>query len=469
MSNDRPNVLFFFTDDQRFNTIRSLGNPEIQTPNIDALVESGTTYTRTHIPGGTSPAVCMPSRAMLATGRTLFHIDHEGQSIPENHTTMGECFRQAGYATFGTGKWHNGGLSFGRSFTWGDEIFFSGMWDHWNVPTYHFDPSGQYQAKSPYIRNYMLSNQVNTIACDHLHPGKHSTELFTDTAIDYITKYDQKKPFLAYVSLMAPHDPRSMPKRFQEMYDPSDIAIPANFQPQHQIDTGDLQVRDELLAAFPRQPLEIQKHIAEYYAMISHLDDALGRLLNTMADRRLLDNTILVFAADNGLAIGQHGLMGKQNLYDHSVRVPLILSGPGIPKGQKRDALTYLLDIFPTLCDLTGIDIPESVEGISFARNLQNPINPTREWLYLAYGSSIRGVTNGEYKCIEYFAPGNPADGRATQLFDLRSDPLETHNLAADPTQRDRLNLLRGQMEKFRDEWDDCKHPLGEAFWRGMA
>ena len=102
----RPNVLFFFTDDQRFDTIAALGNPAIQTPNIDRLVARGTTFTHGHIPSGTSGAVCMPSRAMLHTGRTLYHLAGAGQSIPENHILLGEMFRQHGYRTFGTGKWH---------------------------------------------------------------------------------------------------------------------------------------------------------------------------------------------------------------------------------------------------------------------------------------------------------------------------------------------------------------------------
>jgi arylsulfatase A-like enzyme len=465
MAKDRPNILFFFTDDQRFDTIRALGNHEILTPNLDALVQMGTTFTHAHIPGGTSPAVCMPSRAMLATGRTLFHLQGEGQAIPNDHTTLGECLRGGGYETFGTGKWHNGCASFARSFSSGDEIFFNGMWDHWNVPTYHFDPGGEYAARTPYTTDFFHSNQVLYQACDHIQPGRHSTDLFSETAMNFIQKYDRRSPFFAYVSLMAPHDPRTMPRRYREMYAAEDISLPANFQPEHHIDTGDLRVRDELLAAFPRQPHEIQRHIAEYYAMITHLDDTLGRLLNRMADQRLLDDTIIVFAADNGLAVGQHGLMGKQSLYDHSVRVPLIFSGPGIPKGQKSDALVYLLDIFPTLCDLSGVEIPESVEGQSLAGCIEDPAAAGREWLYLAYGQSIRGVTNGVHKLIEYSAGGE----RATQLFNLQADPAETHNLTDDAGQGERIGQMRAKMAQLRDEWDDCSHPLGEAYWQSVG
>ena len=141
----KPNIVFFFTDDQRFNTIHALGNDEIITPNIDRLVANGVAFTHAHIPCGTSGAVCMPSRAMLNTGRSLFHIEGAGQSIPDDHTTIGEALQGAGYRTFGTGKWHNGARAYARSFTDGDEIFFGGMADHWNVPAFHYDPTGQYK------------------------------------------------------------------------------------------------------------------------------------------------------------------------------------------------------------------------------------------------------------------------------------------------------------------------------------
>ena len=164
--NDKPNILLFFTDDQRFDTIRALGNDQIQTPNLDALVARGTTFTHAHIPGGTCGAVCMPSRAMLHTGRRLFHIDGEGQQIPQGHITLGEYLQSAGYTTFGTGKWHNGRGAYARSFSEGDEIFFGGMGDHWNVPAYHFDPTGQYHSKRPYVADPFYSNTTEYRDCD---------------------------------------------------------------------------------------------------------------------------------------------------------------------------------------------------------------------------------------------------------------------------------------------------------------
>ncbi len=454
------NILFFFTDDQRFDTIRALGNDEIYTPNLDKLVASGVVFTHAHIAGGTCGAVCMPSRAMLHTGRSLFHIEKDGEFIPDEHITMGEHFRKADYECYGIGKWHNGRESFARSFNGGDEIFFGGMDDHWNVPVYHYDPTGRYDAKHPYIRDPFYSNEVWFRYCDHIHHGKHSSELFADSAIEFLDKYDGEEPFFLYVSLMAPHDPRTMPERFLKMYDPAKIKLPPNFLPEHPIDTGALRIRDEMLAKFPRDPEEIKRHIAEYYAMISHLDYEFGRVIDALKRNNLHENTIIVFSGDNGLAVGQHGLMGKQNLYDHSVRVPLMFAGPKVPSGRKTDALVYLFDIFPTLCELTGTSVPPSVEGKSLIPCFSDPNFNVRDALYLAYGDTIRGVRTDRYKLIEY------ACGES-QLFDLANDPHETNNLIDIPTYTSVVEKMRKRLKMLRDEWDDIKHHTGQKFWQG--
>jgi arylsulfatase A-like enzyme len=335
---ERPNILFFFTDDQRFDTICALGNDEIHTPNMDALVERGTTYTDAYIMGGSSGAVCMPSRAMLMTGRTVYHLEGQGQSIPDEHVMLGEVLRDAGYTTWGTGKWHNGPRSYARSFSAGAEIFFGGMDDHWNVPACDFDPAGRYDAVYPVCRNPFHSNEVHRRHCDHISFGKHSSELFSDAAIGFLESYDSSAPFFMYISYMAPHDPRTMPREYLEMYDPAQIALPPNYMPEHPFDNGDLETRDEKLAPWPRTSEEIRRHIAEYYAMITHLDAQIGRVLKALQETGYAEDTIIVLAGDNGLAIGRHGLMGKQNLYDHSIHVPLIMAGPGVPKGLKSDA-----------------------------------------------------------------------------------------------------------------------------------
>ena len=457
----RPNVLFFFTDDQRFDTIAALGNPHVHTPNMDKLAAQGTAFTHAHIPGGTSGAVCMPSRAMLHTGRTLFQLDGAGESIPADHILLGETLRQHGYETFGAGKWHNGPESYARSFSAGSEIFFGGMEDHWNVPAHDFDPTGRYEAAMPICTDPWRSKDVRIRPGNHVTPGKHSSELFAEAAIDFLTHVDGETPFFVYIAFMAPHDPRVMPERYRSMYDPAEIVLPDNFLAGHPFDNGALEIRDELLAAFPRNPDEVREHLADYYAMITHLDAQIGRVLDTLEETGQAENTIIVFAGDNGLALGQHGLMGKQNLYDHSVRVPLLFAGPGVPKGSRSDAFVYLLDIYPTLCDLLGIETPSSVSGRSLVPVMRGADEQARDVLYLAYTQFQRGVRERRHKLIEYHVNGE----RTTQLFDLEADPWELNNLAGDSSLAETEARLRTELWRLRDEWGDRASRWGQEFW----
>lgn len=463
--NQLPNIVFLFTDDQRFDTIHALGNESIQTPAMDRLVGDGVSFTNCHIPGGTVPAVCMPSRAMLHTGKTLFHLQQAGETIPAEHTLLGETLRRAGYTTYGTGKWHNGPESFARSFDTGDEIFFGGMADHWNVPAYHFDSTGKYDAVRPIVQDPFRTNKVEFRRCDHVHAGKHSSELFSDSALAFLRDYSEDKPYFMYVSFMAPHDPRTMPEEFLRMYNPADIQLPPSFLGGHPFDNGALHIRDEELAGFPRDPDEVRRHIAEYYAMISHLDHHIGRIVEAVTRRGDIDNTIFLLAGDNGLAIGRHGLMGKQNLYDHSVRVPLVASGPGIARNAQCPANVHLLDIFGSLCDHLGIERPASVESRSFAPLLSKPESGSnvREDLLLAYAQYQRGLYREGFKLIEYRVRGNSR----TQLFDLRADPWETADLSQEPAQAARVKELRSTLAARAREWDDETTEWGKAFWGG--
>ena len=192
---DRPNILFFFTDDQRFDTIGALGNELIQTPNMDWLVENGTAFSNAYILGGTDVAVCMPSRAVLMTGKNLFHLMDAGETIPDDHIMLGETLKSHGYKCWGAGKWHNGTLSYTRNFDDGSDIYFGGGYDHWMVPVHKFDPSGEYPGRI--IRNmtpihdfqpnetyadrvtmYRQPPPVEEKIADHMHVGQHSSELF---------------------------------------------------------------------------------------------------------------------------------------------------------------------------------------------------------------------------------------------------------------------------------------------------
>lgn len=458
----RPNVLFLLADDQRYGTIHALGNDEIQTPNLDRLVNRGTSFLNAHIPGGTTSAVCMPSRAMINSSQTLFHLEECGKNIPEEHITMGQTFLKGGYHTMGIGKWHNGVKSYARSFDMGDNIFFGGMWDHWNVPVNDFKENGQYDKEINFTPNFTANQTPVTVRAERINAGVHSTDLFSASALKFIEDYQEEEPFFMYLSFLAPHDPRTMPEQFRNMYDPEKISLPPNYQPMPNVCYGwAAKGRDENTEAYPRRPEKIRQHIADYYSMISHIDWQIGHILDALEKKGILDDTIIVFCGDNGLAIGQHGLMGKQNLYEHSVKLPLVMCGPGIPEGKTNDKLVYLMDIYPTLCELCGLEIPDSVEGHSFLPVLQDPNAVIRPELYLAFQARIRGIMDERYKLLEY----RTENLKLTQLFDLQNDPWEQCNLYEMSGTDEIVARLRRRMFELRDEWDDEGILFGQQYW----
>ncbi len=291
--------------------------------------------------GSLQGAVCVPSRAMLLTGRTLFRVKDNLAGQP----TWPEAFAKAGYSTFLTGKWHNQPASALRVFQRGKSIFFGGMGDPYKLPLQDIAP------------DHALINKRTS--------GEHSVKLFADAASEFLRAQPADRPFLCYVAFNLPHDPRVAPEPFHRRYDAEKPPTPANFLPQHPFDNGALAIRDEQLAPWPRTPEIVSKHLADYYAAIEFLDEQVGRIIDALKATGQSENTLIVYSADHGLAIGSHGLFGKQNLYDHSMRAPLILAGPGIPKGKKLDAMGYLLDIFPTLGELAGVTGPDGSEGLS--------------------------------------------------------------------------------------------------------
>ena len=403
-SSHRPNVILILADDQRFDTIRALGNDEIHTPNLDKLVERGFVFTNTYCQGGLIPAVCTPSRTMLLTGKSLFRIPPGNQKTYDG-PTLPTVFNAAGYATLHVGK---PGNSFGA-------------------------------AHRAFGKNIEIA-----------HVGAETVERTTEAVVEFLRCHKRDQPFFAYFAPSVPHDPRVAPTKFMEMYDATKITLPKNFMPRHPFDNGELEVRDEKLAAVPRTPDEMRRHIAEYYATITCLDHHVERILDTLASTGRADNTIIIFTSDQGLAVGgRHGLMGKQNLYEH-FKSPLIVAGPGIPRG-KSDALVYLFDLFPTLCDLAGIATLPEAEGSSLVPIITGEKPRVREWLFAAYRDCQRMVRDDRWKLIWY-----PKIDRY-QLFDLAADPWEIDDLCAKPEHAAKLGELRRQLAAQQKAYGDDK------------
>ncbi|MPZ52329.1 MAG: sulfatase-like hydrolase/transferase [Acidimicrobiia bacterium] len=433
----RPNILFIISDDHRHGTLGVTGDPVVETPVLDHLAVEGTLVAQTHIMGGLTDAVCAPSRAALLTGTNpITALGEDGQPKEGDATyqtspglpLLPEIFRKVGYHTFFTGKWHNDTNSFARSFDDGDRIFMGGMSDHYHVPLHPFDPGGVYPEQA-------------------IYQGEgFSTALFADAAVEYLATYDpDDAPFLLYLSFMAPHDPRTPPPPWDEMYESQNITLPPNFLPEHPFDNGEMRGRDELLAKFPRDANEVRGHIADYYGMISNMDSHIGRVLDALDRFGHQSDTIVVYVADHGLAVGQHGLMGKQNVYDHSLRIPLILAGPGIPADHMIDSLHFNFDLFPTLCELADIAIPDNVDGQSMVPSFAN--DRGRHSLYAFYKDVQRMVKDDRWKYIAYSVPNDIA---RSQLFDLVADPWEMNDLSEDVKHAERVTSMVRLLAEWR-------------------
>jgi arylsulfatase A len=409
---ERANVVFLLADDMQWNAIAALGNTEIETPNLDRLVNEGTAFTGCVHQGSPHGAVCMPSRAMIWTGR---HLWRRGGDQCGDHQLFAQTMRNAGYETFGAGKWHNGKAALERNFehlgrTGGGMLHSTeGSGD-----AYRRDSVEDSWRPDDRARKGHWIEQDGEIA--------HSSEVWVDEALGFLRSRDTSAPFFAYVGFHGPHDPRQAPTEYLDRHSVETRTVPANFLPEHPFDNGALKLRDEQLAPFPRTPAAVQLHLSEYHAIISHMDAQIGRVLDELDAQGLADETYVVFAADHGLSVGQHGLLGKQSLYDHSLRAPMILRGPGIPRGEEREGLVYLHSLFPTVCDMVGVDAPDSVDAPSLTVMVGDPEERVHETIYSAYADTQRAVRTERFKLILY------PQVREAQFFDLARDPDERIN-----------------------------------------
>ena len=431
----KPNVLILFTDDQSWNTIHAWGNNEINTPNMDRLAKMGTSFTRAHVLGGNHGAICAFSRAMLLTGRPFWNIPKSFANPTTGecpYPTMPEVFKENGYKTFFTGKWHNRPPELVAGFDEGKNIFLGGM--HFQREGGHFKPNLFDELDK--TGKFLLENKKQK--------DEFSSKLYADATIEFIEKQEGTAPFFIYTSFTSPHDPRTPPPPYDIMYDPAKIKLPPNFMPYHPFKMGVEKIRDEVLLPYPRTEKAVRKEIALYYGMISEVDAQIGRILDALGKKGLLKNTIIVFAGDNGLAAGQHGLLGKQNLYDHSVRIPLIIAGPNVPKNKTANTLCSIHDIFPTLSDLSGINKPLSIEGQSLLPVINNPSYSIRKELLLSYTVTQRALrTADDWKLILT----KHDEKEHAQLFNLTDDPWELNDLSNDNNYFDKFSELNNRIQ----------------------
>ncbi|ANQ52409.1 sulfatase-like hydrolase/transferase [Flammeovirga sp. MY04] len=483
----RPNVVLIYTDDHRYTGIHALGGMQVKTPNIDALADEGVVFTKAYLMGAFTGATCMPSRAMLLSGRSLFQLEGKGYTLPKKHTTIGESFQAAGYHTHMVGKWHQDRKSLNRSFNSGGLVMGLGAYlvDHYRMPLWEWNKKSDYKTEDSFLIRYDKNDhQIRTAynpkevkgPISNDEEGPHTSEIFSDQAISFIENYQNEKPFFMYLAYHAPHDPRQSSKKYKKHYPIDKIELPPSYLGMHPFDNGHMNVRDEALASWPRTETIAKEHLSDYYSIITHLDHQIGRVIEVLKETGRYENTIIVLAGDSGLAVGNHGLMGKQNIYDEDgIHVPFIISGGKIDAPKRLDALCYIHDIFPTICDLAGIDTPKSATGISLAKVINGEKTQIRDYTYHAYRQHQRAYRVGDYKLIEYVSAPDysnnkgefRAGSRVTQLFKLSEDPWEVNNLAALDTYQPIVEKMRIEMMEKSKSLGDTKKNTGERydFW----
>ncbi|TGV00979.1 sulfatase-like hydrolase/transferase [Flavivirga rizhaonensis] len=487
----KPNVLIIYTDDHRYTGVHSLGGMQVKTPNMDALANEGIVFENAYLMGAFSGATCIPSRAMLLSGRQLFSLRGQGHSIPEDHVTIGEAFQKAGYMSHIVGKWHQDNKSLVRSFNSGSTIMGRGVYlvDHFRMPLWDWDKKGNFSAEDAYLlvngekgkveRRQLTKDDKKGSTGTELN-GPHTSEIFAENASNFIRNCKKNKPFFMYLAFHAPHDPRQAPQHYKDMYPSDSIQLPPSYMDQHPFDNGHMVLRDEALAPWPRTPEIAKKELADYYAIITHLDDQIGKVIATLKATGAYENTLIVFAGDSGLAVGNHGLMGKQNIYDEDgVHIPLVFSGGFMKtKGIRKNALSYTHDIFPTICNLVNIPIPESVNGKSLVPVINNSTEQVRDYTYHAYRQFQRAYRKGDYKLIEYVRAKDSkkqkgielefeSGSRVTQLFNVEKDPWETQDLSFFPEFKEVVLQMRKEMKQKAVLLGDKKESINERydFW----
>lgn len=456
----RPNILFILVDDQSPQDLK-MYNPlsTLDTPNLDKLAAQGMVFDGAYHMGSSSGAVCTPSRHMIMSGRTVWHLPVSpwgAKTSPPalEQSTIPAVFNRAGYATMRTCKQGN---------------------------------------------SYEAANKLFTVRHDATKRGgdeQSGSQWHAERVLDYLKQREttkEEKPFLIYYGFSHPHDTRDGRPDLLAKYgatnhtDPNTTPsphtqqppLPANYLPKHPFDNTHADVRDEIDVSGVwkrRDEASIRNELGREYACSENIDIQVGRVLKKLEDMGELDNTYIIYTADHGISIGRHGLMGKQNLYQHTWRVPFIVKGPGIQPGSRVEGNIYLLDVLATLCDLASIPAPESNEGTSFKPVLQGQKKTVRDVLYGAYSGGskpgMRCVRQGDWKLIQYEAPDRSV--KETQLFNLAENPdefLAEHartgpsltNLASNPAYGTKLAemqaLLLAEMRRLDDPFRFSNQP----------
>lgn len=468
---NKPNFVFLFADDQTFESIQALGFDEVQTPNLDRLVNNGTSFTHAYNMGGWNGAICVASRAMIISGSYIWNAKEKaalwakGDSTALNQT-WGKLLQNQGYDTYMTGKWHvdapaetvfndarnvRGGMPGDRRNELAEAIAKweanSGDMKDWN----DYMPLGYGRPTGPGDTEWQ---PTDTLQGGFWEGGKHWSEVIRDDALSFLDIAKQKEnPFFMYLAFNATHDPRQAPQKYFDMYPLESIKVPENFLPEYPYKDAignNPGLRDEALAPFPRTEYAVKVHRREYYALLTHMDEQIGLILDALEASGKMDNTYIFFGADHGLSVGHHGLIGKQSMFDHSVRIPMMVMGPDIPKGQRLSQDVYLQDIMATTLELAEIKKPDYVQFQSFMDIVKGKQKESHyNGIYGAYTDTQRMIRKDGFKLLVY-----PKIEKLL-LFNLEEDPNEMNNLADDIAYAEKVKTLFASLLDYQKSMND--------------
>jgi iduronate 2-sulfatase len=488
----KPNILFIPVDDLR-PELGCYGNTMIKTPNIDKLAKQGVTFNRTYC----QQAVCNPSRASLLTGLRpdtlkVWDLNQEFRNTLPDVVTLPQFFKENGYTSIGLGKtYHNSGTD---SLSWTEKIL---------LKEFPFDPDAVYAGEENLaIQNAKIEKMKEAGRSPdpfgYYYTKAHSTENVdvdddayfdgaqTTRAIKTLQKLKaNKRPFFLSVGYYRPHLPFNAPKKYWDLYDRDSIRLAENQyipegSPAYSVH-GDQELRwytgsEDL--PFPSDEPWAESRQREmkhgYYASVSYIDAQVGRLVAELERLGLAENTIIVLWGDHGWKLGNHNSWGKMSNYEIDTRVPLIISGTNVKsKGAMSNALTELVDIYPTLCEMTGFSVPEHLQGTSLTPLLKNP---DKEWKTAAYSQYLLGrfapedgdhtermgytIRTNQYRYVEWYLWNKDDQARGEligrELFDHFIDPQENKNLALEAEYSKTVELLSQQLESG---WKNSKPP----------
>lgn len=448
---EKYNVLFIIADDLTATAVSSYENIASKTPNIDKLAAEGTRYTRAY----SQYPVCGPSRASLMFGyypnatKTYGYVSGR-EEVGDSRKSWSQLFKDNGYYTARVSKIYHMGIPIDIETGSNGQDDAASWTERFNSQALEWKAEGEAELvqNNPFGDKPRKGGNVMTIVKADGDDLVHSDGKTAEKAIELIRNH-KNKPFFLAVGMVRPHVPFVAPKSYFEPYPHSQIVLP----PKVENDWDDIPARGiNYVTSVNGEMSEEQekKAVAGYYASVSYMDAQVGKILNTLKEEGLEDNTIVIFTSDHGFHLGEHRFWMKVSLHEESVRVPLIIKMPG-KEPAVCHSFTELLDLYPTVSELAGLKYPKNIQGKSIAKTLENPSFEVRDMAFsVSQGGKSFLVRTKKWAYIQY----DEDAGSGMELFDMEYDPKQYNNLANNPqyaeVRKEMQNRLAAKLKEVR-------------------